>query len=238
MVQFYIPDIAVNPTLPEDEAGHVLRVLRKGAGDEIVAIDGKGFRYHCRITSVGKRTADLDILDREYIESGWKGRITIAVAPTKNLDRVEWMVEKCVEIGVDSIVFLECRYSERKQLKFERLEKIAVSAMKQSLKAKLPQISGMVSFDEFISSIPEESGKYIAYCIEKENYPLFVDVLEFSRDVILIIGPEGDFSKEEVEKAVNAGAKCVSFGESRLRTETAGVFGLTQIHTLQQLNSI
>jgi len=238
MIQFYIPDIAVNPVLPEDEAGHALRVLRKGVGDEIVAVDGKGSRYHCRITSVDKRTADLEILNREDVVSGWKGSITLAVAPTKNLDRMEWMVEKCVEIGVDSIVFLECRYSERRQLKRERLEKIAVSAMKQSLKAKLPQISGLVPFDEFISSIPEESGKYIAYCIEKENNPLFVDVLDVSRDVILIIGPEGDFCKEEVEKAVNAGAECVSLGESRLRTETAGVFSLAQIHTLQQLNNL
>lgn len=235
MIQFYIPDIAASPLLPEEEAAHALRVLRKDVGDEIVATDGKGYRYTCRISSVSKKSADLEVIDRQQIPLTWNTKITLAVAPTKNMDRMEWLVEKSVELGVNRIVFINCDHSERKIVKAERIRKIMVSAMKQSLKATLPELEVMVSFSDFIKSLSPDSRKYIAYCIDKESNPLFVKELELGGEVVVMIGPEGDFSQSEIELAISSGATCVSLGESRLRTETAALFSVAQIHTKEQI---
>ncbi|MDE6135121.1 MAG: RsmE family RNA methyltransferase, partial [Muribaculaceae bacterium] len=138
MIRFYAPEIAVSGLLPESESGHAVRVLRKRTGDEIEAVDGKGNLYRCRIVGDSHRGTAVEIIECLSLPKVWTPEITLAVAPTKNMDRMEWLVEKAVEIGVDRIVPLRCRHSERKEIKSERLEKIAVSAMKQSLKAVLP----------------------------------------------------------------------------------------------------
>ena len=163
MIQFYAPDIANNPILQESDSQHCVRVLRMKEGDNLEVVDGKGVRYLCRLIDAHSKHAHVEIIRKEELQLPWKNRITVAVAPTKHLDRMEWMVEKLTEIGVNRIVPLLCRYSERKELKVERLEKIAVSAMKQSLKATLPIISPMTPIKEFIKS-DESMQKFIAYC--------------------------------------------------------------------------
>lgn len=238
MIQFYIPDIAARPLLEGEEAGHALRVLRKGAGDEIIATDGHGKRYACRIAEAGKREAKLEIIEEIPVAKPWRGHITLAVAPTKNIDRTEWLVEKAVEIGIDRLVFLECEHSERRRINEDRIRKIMVSAMKQSLKAELPQLDVMVPLAGFLKDACAGSSLYIAYCIDRSQSLLFPSALmdeDPGGSIVLLIGPEGDFSKAEVDAALAAGARCVTFGDSRLRTETAALFGLSQIHTVKQL---
>ncbi|MDL2211198.1 RNA methyltransferase, partial [Bacteroides sp. OttesenSCG-928-M17] len=150
----------------------------------------------------------------------WKGRLHIAMAPTKNMDRNEWFAEKATEMGIDEITFLDCRFSERKNIKTDRIEKITVSAMKQSLKARLPKLNEMIAFDKFIAQ--EFSGqKFIAHCYEGEKQELKSVLLP--EEAVILIGPEGDFSPEEVEKALAKGFIPISLGKSRLRTETAAL---------------
>lgn len=150
MIQFYAPNIIENPILPESDSQHCVRVLRMKEGDIIDIIDGKGYRYTCRIIDAHPKRAHVEIIDRISTPLTWSNNIIIAVAPTKHIDRMEWMVEKLTEIGVNQIIPLLCQHSERKEIKVERLEKIAVSAMKQSLKATLPTISPITSFKEVI----------------------------------------------------------------------------------------
>lgn len=228
---FYAPDIKDNPFLPDDEAGHALRVLRMNEGDELLITDGNGYFYKSIIRSVKGKKCEVFI--QETIEQPrlWQPYIHIAVAPTKNMDRMEWFVEKATEIGIDTISCLLCRYSERKDIKVSRLEKIAVSAMKQSQKARLPQLNGMVSFKQFITQ-PWEGQKFIAHC-EPDNKSSLKQLYSSPQDVLILIGPEGDFSKEEIDLALNNGFQPVSLGESRLRTETAA---MVACHTIQLLN--
>ena len=163
--------------------------------------------------------------------NGWEGKIHIAVAPTKNMDRIEWFAEKATEIGLDAITFVNCRFSERKVVKCDRVERIVVSAMKQSLKYSKPVVGEMIDFKKFISE--ERAGeKYIAHCYEGEKQ-LLKDLHEPGKDATILIGPEGDFSPEEVKMAMDAGFKPVSLGNSRLRTETAA---LVACHTLMLKN--
>ena len=171
----------------------------------------------------------------ESIEAGthWGNRIILCVAPTKNLDRIEWLAEKCTEMGIDRLIPIKCRYSERKELKTERLQKILVSAMKQSLKAVLPQLDEMTPVAEVIN-MPFEGQKYIAYCDDAVDRRLLAKEYKPGEDVMILIGPEGDFSKEEVDAALNNGFVPVSLGESRLRTETAAVSACFACHTLNQ----
>ena len=158
----------------------------------------------------------------------------MAVAPTKNLDRFEWMTEKLTEMGVDRIVPLLCRYSERRTLKTDRLRKIMVSAMKQSLKATLPQLDELTPVEDVIASAGEGQ-RFVAYCDREIPRLEFVRECEKGSDVVVLIGPEGDFSKEEITSALAAGFRPVSLGNSRLRTETAGVFACAAIHVINQL---
>ena len=164
----------------------------------------------------------------------WGHRIVLGIAPTKNLDRIEWVVEKCVEMGVDRIVPLRCHNSERTVLKTERLRKIMVSAMKQSLKATLPRLDEMTPVEQVIAE-PWSGVRCIAYCDEqlpREARRTLADVYTAGQDVMVLIGPEGDFSPEEVQAATAAGFSAVTLGESRLRTETAGMVAVAAIHTL------
>lgn len=213
---------------------HCIRVLRHREGDLISVIDGMGHRYTCRIVGAEPRATAVDIESVEEIPPHWGCRLHLAVAPTKNMDRMEWMVEKAVEIGVDRITPLLCEHSERKVLKPERLRKIAVAAMKQSLKATLPVIDELTPISQFLRE-PHPGDKFMGYC--DRNYPLLNLAREAkaATDTTLLIGPEGDFSPAEVIMAVDAGFIPVTFGQSRLRTETAAIVALDTLHILSQL---
>lgn len=228
---FYTPDIATSPELPEEEAGHCVRVLRLSLGDEIMLTDGKGSFYKAVISAASGKRCQVRITETIPQEKAWNGRLHIAMAPTKNMDRIEWFAEKATEIGLDELTFLNCRYSERKVIKTERIEKILVSAVKQSLKAAKPVLNEMTDFNKFITR-DFKGQKFIAHCYEGEK-PLLKDVLHPGGDALVMIGPEGDFSEEEVAKAIAAGFQPVSLGKSRLRTETAA---LVASHTLNLLN--
>lgn len=221
---FYTPDIAVSPELPEEEAGHCLRVLRLGVGDEVMLADGKGTFYRAAISAASGKRCQVRVTETLPQEPFWKGRFHLAMAPTKNMDRTEWLAEKATEMGLDELTFLNCRFSERKVIKTERIEKIVVSAMKQSLKAWKPVVNELTDFGAFVGrDFPGQ--KFIAHCYEGEK-PLLKEVLEPGQDAVLLIGPEGDFSPEEVAKAEAAGFRAVSLGKSRLRTETAALVGV------------
>ena len=234
MIRFYAPDIAIDATLDPTESAHAVRVLRKRIGDPVEVVDGKGNLFRCRIADDNPRGALLTIEDRSPLPKVWKPALHIALAPTKHMDRMEWLLEKAVEIGVDRIVFLKCARSERKVVKLDRLEKVMVSAMKQSLKGVLPELEEMSDFRGFVSSDFGDAVKFMGYC--SSDYPRKEFVKEYPRhtDVVILIGPEGDFSPEEVEAAVAGGFVPVTFGESRLRTETAALYGVTAVHVMNQ----
>ena len=222
---FYVPDAAQQTELPSEEAMHALRVLRLKSGDEMFLMDGEGNYYRAQVTIAATHRCFYEILEKLPQERQWQGRVQLAIAPTKMMDRIEWMVEKATEIGVDEVSFLNCQFSERRLVKTTRLEKIAVSAMKQSHKAFKPEINEMVAFKSFINA-PREGRRYIAHCYEEvpRSY-LFEELQKTSgkEDATVMIGPEGDFSIEEVKMAIEAGWISVHLGESRLRTETAGL---------------
>lgn len=228
---FYTPDIKANPELPEEEAQHCVRVLRLAIGSEIVLTDGKGRFYQAEISAIAGKRCMVNIKEETKQPPLWSCHLHIAMAPTKNMDRNEWFAEKATEIGFDELTFLNCRFSERKVIKNERIEKILVSAIKQSLKARLPILNEMTDFDRFISK-DFKGQRFIAHCYEGEK-PLLKDVLRKGEDALVLIGPEGDFSPEEVEKAVGCGFVPISLGKSRLRTETAA---LVACHTLNLMN--
>ena len=243
MYLFYCPNIEQSQTLSEEESGHCVRVLRYTAGDEILITDGKGTTYTARITNPHPKHCDFEILSREKQEPHHHFHLHIAIAPTKNIERMEWAIEKCVEIGVDEITPLLCRFSERKQLRTDRLEKIILSAAKQSLTPYLPVLHELTPYDEFIkdrfaegvrtASLKEQGPqKFIAHCY-KEDKRVLKDEIERGRDVLVLIGPEGDFSEQEVAEALDLGFIPVSLGNSRLRTETAAVVAC---HTAVLLN--
>ena len=222
---FYVPDAAHLQELPSDEASHAVRVLRLGTGDEIMLMDGQGCFYRAEVTVASNHHCMYAIQETMPQERPWQGHIHLAIAPTKLIDRMEWMIEKAVEIGIDEITFLDCKFSERKVVKTERLDKIAVSAMKQSRKAWKPVLHEMTSFKDFITA-DRGDDKYIAHCYEEVERTFLFDELKAlaaTEDVTILIGPEGDFSMDEVKDALAQGYHSVHLGTSRLRTETAGL---------------
>lgn len=234
MHRFYAPDITTTMLLPDEEAQHCVRVLRLKEGEEVEVVDGKGRLRLCRILNANAKNCAVEIVGTTDVKPLWGYRITVAIAPTKNMDRMEWMAEKVTEMGVDRIVPLLCRYSERKVLKTERLRKILVAAMKQSLKATLPQLDDLTPFDDFMKALPDGQ-RFIAYCDPAIPRRDFVKECLPESDVTILVGPEGDFSQPEIRAALDAGFIPVSLGDSRLRTETAGVFACAAIHTINQL---
>lgn len=222
---FYTPDAQISQELPEEEAAHAVRVLRLQAGDEMMLMDGQGDFYRAEVTMASQKHCLYRIIEILPQQPQWKGHLHLAIAPTKMMERMEWLVEKAVEIGVDEISFLNCQFSERKVLKLPRVDKIAISAMKQSRKAWKTQLNDMDSFKSFISQ--EHKGrKFIAHCYDEIARAYLYDELRQpsdSDDVLVLIGPEGDFSVEEVRMAIDHGFVSVHLGESRLRTETAGL---------------
>lgn len=218
---FYVPDILENSILSEEESRHAVRVLRLKEGDTIHLVDGLGGFYTARIIEPHPKRCAFEILTKEQREKPHSYRLHIAIAPTKNIDRFEWFLEKCTEIGIDEITPLLCRYSERKQIKPERLEKIIVSAAKQSLKTHFPVLNPIIGFEEFVSTVEAEQ-KFIAHCYDGQKKHL-KELLGPEKEVLILIGPEGDFSREEVDLALTAGFEEISLGNARLRTETAGI---------------
>ena len=222
--------------LDQDESGHCIKVLRHRSGDEISVIDGCGTLYRCRITSDSPKGVEAIILDSE---EGWGGHpyhLHMAVCPTKNNDRFEWFAEKACEIGFDVLSPVFGDHSERKVLKTARVEKILISAAKQSLKAAIPIVNEPVSVKEFIKEAAgdDKSLKLIAYCFEDERVPRrsIKEVLNSfdGTDITVMIGPEGDFSRAEAEAALEAGFIPVHLGESRLRTETAALTAAASVY--------
>ncbi|MDD6211209.1 MAG: 16S rRNA (uracil(1498)-N(3))-methyltransferase [Bacteroidales bacterium] len=232
MYLFYAPDIEINTTLPEEESVHCARVLRLNAGEKIRITDGKGFFYDAQIISSHPKHCEVLVENKEEWKKSWNFNLHLAIAPTKNMDRMEWLVEKLTELGIDSITPLLCRYSERKELKAARLEKILVSAMKQSQKALLPQLNPMIPFSAFLKQ-PLPAGRYIAHCHTGEK-ELLKNSYRAAENAVMLIGPEGDFSEQEVEMACQVGFKPVTLGETRLRTETAALFACSTLHVINQ----
>lgn len=222
---FYVPDAASSSELPSDEATHAIRVLRLKAGDEIFLMDGCGQFYTAEVTVASTKHCLYSIKETIEKEKDWNGYIHLAIAPTKMSDRMEWMVEKATEVGFDEITFLNCKFSERRTLRIDRLDKIIISAMKQSRKPWKPIINPMMDFSEFVKR--EENGqKYIAHCYDEiARSDLFDEICKHGTEdrITVMIGPEGDFSIDEVRLAMDNGYRSASLGRSRLRTETAGL---------------
>ena len=232
MQLFYAPHIQTNPVLPEDESGHAVRVLRLEDGAEILITDGKGFFYKAIIIDAHPKYCEVSIVTTLQQPPLRLFQIHIAIAPPKHIDRMEWFVEKATEIGIDAITCLNCRYSERREIKTARLEKTGISAMKQSQKSCLPQLTGMTDFQYFINQ-PFDGSKFIAHCGEGEK-PLFKQIYHRGENALILIGPEGDFSLEEISLAIKQGFQPVTLGQSRLRTETAALVACHTVHLLNQ----
>ena len=222
---FYVPDTEKLTELPAEEANHAIKVLRLKEGDELMLMDGKGSFYRAEVTLVSNHHCMYRIVERQPQQPQWEGHVHLAIAPTKMNDRIEWMAEKATEVGIDELSFLNCQFSERRVLKVPRIQKIVVSAVKQSRKAWVPQVSEMTAFDKFIAE-PRTARKYIAHCYDEIPRTYLFDELRKPSDVqdaVVLVGPEGDFSIDEVRKAVASGYQSVHLGTSRLRTETAGL---------------
>jgi 16S rRNA (uracil1498-N3)-methyltransferase len=229
MLLFFQPEVETKKFLNEEDSRHCVKVLRKNAKDIIHIVDGKGGLYECEITKPHDKKCEFNVIS---VQKDFQKRdfyLHIAIAPTKNADRIEWFIEKCVEIGIDEISLILTKHSERKFQKTERLEKIAISAMKQSLKAYLPKINELADFDTILK-IANQKHKLIAHLTDDAQ--LLVKLIEPNSSYCLLIGPEGDFSKDEVNTAQKADFQIVTLGNSRLRTETAGVVACTIFNLL------
>lgn len=230
---FFSPDILTNPQLPEIESYHCVKVLRMRSGDSLTITDGKGHFYQCKLIDANTKHSTVSIISKIDIVQTRDYLLHIAFAPTKQMDRNEWFVEKATEIGIDRFIPIISSFSERKEIKIEKLSKTAVSAMKQSQQSFLPIIDKKVGFSDFIK-LPFNGRKLIAHCHKSAKLPLS-QIYKKGENVLILIGPEGDFSEDEVESAVNNGFEPISLGDSRLRSETAS---LVATHTIHLLNSI
>ncbi|MBQ9470918.1 MAG: 16S rRNA (uracil(1498)-N(3))-methyltransferase [Bacteroidales bacterium] len=221
---FYDPTLsptATHHTLNEEESWHCVKVLRMGAGQPISLIDGRGTLYEARIESAHPARCQVSI-EQTHPNHGHRNvHVHIAIAPPKNIERLEWCIEKCTEIGIDSITPLLCERSERREVKPERLQRVMVAAVKQSRKAYMPTLNPMVRLTHFVTQ-PHSGGLFIAHC-NAPSLPPLRQLIGQQRSCAVLIGPEGDFSPHEVAMAEQHGFKSVSLGPSLLRTETAGL---------------
>ena len=254
---FYVPEAATQVELPAEEATHALRVLRLKGGDEIFLMDGEGSFYRAEVTAASSKRCLYEIKETMPQERAWKGHIHLAIAPTKMMERIEWMAEKATEIGFDELSFLNCQFSERKVVKTPRIDKIVISAVKQSHKAWKPVVNELESFKDFIQ-MPRPGRKFICHCYEEiEKKDFFREISSLSNgadaksasssasadtkdassaaDITVLVGPEGDFSIDEVRLALENGYESVSLGTSRLRTETAGLVAVHMAHIARRL---
>ncbi|TLX78323.1 16S rRNA (uracil(1498)-N(3))-methyltransferase [Labilibacter sediminis] len=228
---FFEPNFSTNGnTLSPEESKHCVRVLRRKQGDAIHIMDGNGNFYTAEIIDANPKKCTLNITETQT-ETPRPFSLHMAVAPTKNIDRFEWFLEKATEIGIEQITPILCEHSERKVIKPERLEKVITAAAKQSLKAYRPILHPMISFKEFIKK--QSKNLYIAHC-HNSNKELFKKCYPENSDVTILIGPEGDFSLAEVQLATDNNAKEISLGKARLRTETAALMGCATVNLINQ----
>jgi 16S rRNA (uracil1498-N3)-methyltransferase len=223
---FYIPDISGNTlTLPEEESKHCVRVLRLSAGESISIVNGKGTMFTCEIADPHPKRCKVEVISTQQNFGKQNFHLHIGIAPTKNIERFEWFLEKATEIGIDEITPILCERSERKVINNERLERVIIAAMKQSVKAYMPKLNALVPFKVFVEK--EFNGQnFMAYCGDF-NEPHLKSCINKTDNIQILIGPEGDFSPAEVEMALKRGYKTIGLGSSRLRTETAGVVACT-----------
>jgi 16S rRNA (uracil1498-N3)-methyltransferase len=232
---FYQPDLfSSDILLNEEESKHCIRVLRMKRGDEVQLVDGKGTLAIAQIAEDHPKKCMLHIIHREHKPQPFSYYLHIAVAPTKNFDRVEWFIEKAVEVGIHEISFLECENSERAKINMERCEKIAISAMKQSKQVYLPKLNELKSFHKVVAEISSQQ-KFIAWCETGQEQLLQKQISKSAsakagQQITILIGPEGDFTKEEVDAAMQKGFTPASFGANRLRTETAALYACMTIN--------
>ena len=230
---FYTPRVQGRVvTLSEKESRHSVKVLRLREGSEVTLVDGSGTLYQGQVIEASPKQCAIRITETYTAYGKRDYRLHMGVAPTKNTERFEWFLEKAVEMGVDEITPLNGFHSERKRIKPERFERIMVSAMKQSVKAYKPQLNPLTDVEDFIAQAPQTWHKYIAHCREGQRYNL-AKSLRPASDVLIAIGPEGDFAGHEVEQALERGFTPISLGSARLRTETAGV---AAVHTVYLIN--
>ena len=227
MQLFYIQNPESEIILSAEESKHATKVLRKKEGDILNFTDGKGYLYKAVITVADTRKCRLQVVSSEQKEKQHNYYLHIAIAPTKNMDRFEWFLEKATEIGIDEITPIICSSSERKVIKTERGNRILLSALKQSLKYHLPKLNKAISLTNFIKQ-DFEGTKYIAHCADGEKKEL--RTVNKTEKNIILIGPEGDFSQKEIDLALQNQFKAVSLGASRLRTETAGIIAAHTIN--------
>lgn len=236
MQLFYAPEISLpRYTLPEEESKHCVRVLRMTVGDELHLTDGKGNMYRCKVVSDNVKRCEVEVVETwpEYERMSYG--LTMCVAPTKNIDRFEWFLEKATEIGISEVYPLECDHSERRQIKLDREEKVITAAVKQSLKAYHPVLHDLTSVRDIIA-MDFEGEKYIAHCDSSfGERPYLGNLVKKGANTLILIGPEGDFSKEEINFALQNGFKAISLGRERLRTETAAVVATTVVATINKL---
>lgn len=233
---FYVPNAASNTELPEQEAQHAVRVLRLNPGDEIWLMDGIGNFYRAEVSMATKKRCLYNILEVMPQDKTWCGHIHLAIAPTKMMERMEWLAEKATEVGFDGITFIDCQFSERHVVRTDRIEKIIVSAMKQSRKPYMPLVNGGVMTKngtvgfKYLVKADKSDHKFIAHCYNDQERTDLFDVLQSlppDDSVSILVGPEGDFSVDEVSFAINSGYSPITLGNSRLRTETAGLVAVT-----------
>ena len=237
MQLFYAPDISGNVyVFPEDESKHIVKVLRLKEGDNIHITDGKGNLFISEIIEADIKNCKVKVTSKRSEEGKREFSVHMAIAPTKNIKRFEWFLEKCTEIGVDKITPLKCRYSERDNIRSDRLNRVISSAMKQSLKTYLPVLNEMTDFEDFLNSdLGSTTCRYIALCDDSPKQHL-KNAYFHGKDVVIIIGPEGDFSHEEKERAKERGFEPVTISASRLRTETAGVVACHAVNLVNEEN--
>ena len=222
MHRFYAPDITSDTyTLGKDESKHAIRVLHLKAGSAIELVDGKGGLYQAKITAADPKRCAVRVMQTQLEYGKYDHYLHIAIAPTKNITRFKWFLEKATEIGIDEVTPLHCSNSERKTIKMDRLNKVIESAMKQSLGAYHPKLNELTKFQTFVQQ-QWDGQQFIAHCSEEEK-PHLKELLTAKESSLILIGPEGDFTQGEVSKARQSGFQSISLGQTRLRTETAGI---------------
>lgn len=236
MQLFYAPDIRLEPyTLSEEESKHCIKVLRLGQGDTIHVTDGRGNLHTCQIVDANARHCTIQVVHTLEEFEKMPYELTMAVAPTKNIDRYEWFLEKATEVGVSRIIPIECDHSERRIIKYDRELRVITSAVKQSLKAYHPKLDNLTVLKQILQ-MPFDGSKYIAHCdktIDSEygERCYLPSIIKKNENILILIGPEGDFSPEEIKFALSNGFKAITLGNQRLRTETAAVVATVMVAT-------
>ena len=236
MQLFYAPEITLpRYTLSEEESKHCVRVLRMEPGDELHITDGRGTMHRCKVVDANAKRCVVEVVESEHEYQKMDYELTVAIAPTKIIDRFEWFLEKSTEVGISEIYPIECDHSERRQLKLDREQKVVTSAVKQSLKAYHPVLHPLTSVRDVVT-MPFEGAKFIAHCNSELGEREYLGrLLKKGEKTLILIGPEGDFSPEEITFALQNGFKAISLGRERLRTETAAVVATVVTSTINKI---